>query len=546
MPMKPMTSAQALAAGALVSGVKVVTSYPGSPSSETVEVLIELAERHGVYVEWSSNEKVAMEIGIGASIAGRRALVCTKSVGLNVMLDPLMALNLTPVHGGLVILLGDDPGGYGSQNDQDSRPLAPMLEMPWLEPATPAEGFAMMRAAFAVSEQYHTAMIVRETRSFTQQVEPIDLPEAPYPQPDLGFLREPWRFVPVPRNVVAKHRALHERLAVLETWADAAPFNRVVGKGDLGIIGAGFAYRKLLDVLGDEPRDGLTLLKLGVLFPLPRGLVAGFLAGCREVLVLEENEPYLETQIKAVAQESDIRTRIRGKATGHTRREGELFRWQIQQALTRFVPGFRPAAAYLEQDEASERPPRENHCAGCRFGVILDALRAAAERLGQDPVLVGDPGCLAPLGDRLDAKFAIGSAVGVADGLSRAGIGRRAVALFGDSSFFHTTLPAIGNAVHHGSDILMVVLDNGATVTSGFQPNPGVPRDALGRPATALDFERIARAIGVHFVHSVGPDDLDSRLAEVFHQGLTHPGLGLIVVRTPCGPASEESSRPDG
>jgi indolepyruvate ferredoxin oxidoreductase alpha subunit len=178
--------------------------------------------------------------------------------------------------------------------------------------------------------------------------------------------------------------------------------------------------------------------------------------------------------------------------------------------------------------------------------VILDALRAAAERLGQDPVLVGDPGCLAPLGDRLDAKFAIGSAVGVAEGLSRAGIGRRAVALFGDSSFFHTTLPAIGNAVHHGSDILMVVLDNGATVTSGFQPNPGVPRDALGRPTTALDIERIARAIGVQFVHSVGPDDLDSRLAEVFHQGLTHPGLGLIVVGTPCGRAAEESSRQDG
>ena len=534
MPMKTLTSAQALAYGALVSGVKVVTSYPGSPSSETVEVLIELAERHGLYIEWSSNEKVAMEIGIGASIAGRRALVCTKSVGMNVMIDPLMALNLTPVHGGLVILLGDDPGGYGSQNDQDSRPLAPMLEMPWLEPATPAEGYAMMRAAFAASEQYHTAVILRQTRSFTQQAESIDVPEEPYPQPDLGFIREPWRFVPVPRNVVAKHRALHERLAVLETWAAAAPFNGVAGQGDRGIIAAGFAYRKLLDVLGEEPRDGLTLLKLGVLFPLPRGLVGRFLAGCREVLVLEENEPYLETQIKAAAHDSDCRTRILGKATGHTRREGELFRWQIQQALMQFVPGFLPAASYLEEDEASERPPRENHCAGCRFGVILDALRAAAERLGQDPVLVGDPGCLAPLGDRLDAKFAIGSAVGVADGLSRAGIGRRAVALFGDSSFFHTTLPAIGNAVHHGGDILMVVLDNGATVTSGFQPNPGVPRDALGRPAPALDIERIARAIGVEFVRSVGPDDLDSRLAEVFHQGLSHRGLGLIVVRTSC------------
>src|SRR5262249_32131447 len=154
MPLRTVTSAQALAMGALTSGVKVVASYPGSPSSETIQELIAVAEHHGLYIEWSANEKVAMEIGIGASIAGRRALVGHKSVGMNVMLDPLMALNLTPVHGGLVILLGDDPGGYGSQNDQDTRPLAPMLEMPWLEPSTPAEGFAMMRAAFTVSEQH--------------------------------------------------------------------------------------------------------------------------------------------------------------------------------------------------------------------------------------------------------------------------------------------------------------------------------------------------------------------------------------------------------
>src|SRR5262245_13257135 len=215
-----------------------------------------------------------MEIGIGASIAGRRALVGTKSVGMNVMLDPLMALNLTPVHGGLVILLGDDPGGYGSQNDQDTRPLAPMLEMPWMEPATPAEGFAMMQVAFAVSEQFHTAVVVRETRSFTQQAEPVAIPDGPYAQPDLGLVREPWRFVPIPRNVVEKHRALHERLAALEHWANAAPFNRIAGQGgDRGLIAAGFASRKLRDVLGEEPRRDLRILKLGVLFPVPRDFV---------------------------------------------------------------------------------------------------------------------------------------------------------------------------------------------------------------------------------------------------------------------------------
>ncbi len=252
------------------------------------------------------------------------------------------------------------------------------------------------------------------------------------------------------------------------------------------------------------------------------------------MLILEENEPFLEIQIKAVAHDCGSRAQIFGKATGHTRREGELFRWQIQRAMERFLPEFVAGRAYLEENESAERPPRENYCAGCRFGVIVEALKAAGARLGQDPVLAGDPGCLASIGDRIDAKFAIGSAVGVADGWKRAGIRERAVALFGDSSFFHTTMPAIASAVHHGSDILMVVLDNGATVTSGFQTNPGVPRDAMGRPAPALDIARIARAIGVEFVRDVGPDDLELRLPEVFHEGLTHRGLALIIVRTPC------------
>src|SRR4051812_18054773 len=195
MPERILNGDEAMAHGALAAGVSVVTSYPGSPSSGTVEVLAGLADRHGLYVEWSSNEKVALELGIGASIAGRRALVCAKSVGMNAMLDPLMTLCLTPVHGGLVILLGDDPGGYGSQNDQDTRPVASMLEMPLLEPATPAEGYAMMMASFDASEQLQMPVIIRVTRSFTQQKERIDIPEGPFPQVDRGLAREPWRFV---------------------------------------------------------------------------------------------------------------------------------------------------------------------------------------------------------------------------------------------------------------------------------------------------------------------------------------------------------------
>jgi indolepyruvate ferredoxin oxidoreductase alpha subunit len=534
MPERLLNGDEAMAFGALVAGASLATSYPGSPSSGTVEALIGLTEEHGIYVEWSSNEKVAVEIAIGASIAGRRALVCTKSVGMNVMLDPLMALNLTPLNGGLVILLGDDPGGYGSQNDQDTRPLAPLLKVPWLEPASPAEGFAMMREAFEASENLQLPVVVRETRSFTMQSGPVDVPEGPYRRPDLGLARERWRFVPVPRNVVEKHRELHKRLAEAFRWSDRLPFNQIAGSGPRGIAAAGFAHRKLLDVLDGNRPDGVSLLKLGSLYPLPEEVVARFLAGCREVLVLEENEPFVEERLKALAHDRELAARIFGKRTGHVAREGELFRWQIQQAVGRFLPGWTPTREFRAEDEAAERPERENHCAGCQFGRILDVLDAAAAEAGWELVVVGDPGCLATVAERLDAKFAIGSAVGVADGLSRAGIARRAVALFGDSSFFHTTLPAICNAVANRSNVLMIVLDNGATVTSGFQPNPGVGRDALGHPVPALSIERIAAACGVGLVRGVGPDDLDSRLLDLFREGLRYSGLALLVVRTRC------------
>jgi len=531
MSLKTLNGDQAMAFGALSSGIKLVTSYPGSPSSGTVETLISLAKKHKIYAEWSSNEKVAMEMGIGASIAGRRALVCTKSVGLNSMIDPLMVLNLTPVHGGLVILLGDDPGGYGSQNDQDSRPLATMLEMPMLEPSSPAEGYAMMQEAFNISEKFNTAVIIRETRSFTQQEEPVPVSDESYKEANLGFIREPWRFVPVPSNAVEKHKALHKTIEAVSDWANSTPFNRITGNGVKGIVGAGFAYRKLLDVVGEKNLGEFRLLKLGVLYPLPREVIKQFLQDCDEVLIVEEIEPYVETHIKAIAHDINCLVKIFGKQSNHLSREGELFRWQIQRALKEYIPEFVPVQTYTKEKEAEEKPKKKDYCAGCQYDKILDKLAEAAEILGKKPVLIGDPGCLVTVADRLDAKYALGSAVSVADGLSKAGVDERVVAIFGDSAFFHTTLPAICNVAHNRGNILMVVLDNKATATSGFQVNPGVGRDAMGQEAPALDIEQIARACGVKHVYTSGPDNPDSQLKETFREALSRRELSLIIIR---------------
>jgi indolepyruvate ferredoxin oxidoreductase alpha subunit len=392
----------------------------------------------------------------------------------------------------------------------------------------------MMREAFDVSERLHSVIIIRETRSFAQRVEGVDLEDGPFQKRDLGLAREPLRFVPVPINVVEKHRTLHNQWKSVVRWMETLPYNRISGSGSKGIIGAGFAYQKLLDVMGDHSTRDYGLLKLSSICPLPEKLIARFLTDCDEVLVLEENEPFLETHIKAIAHDNGCRAKIFGKQSDHISQEGELFRWQIQEAICRFIPGFVPDRTYSKEKEEEERPQTRNYCADCRYGEILDVLEDAAASLQQKPVLVGDPGCLVTVAERLDAKYALGSAIAVADGMSKVGIGERAVAIFGDSSFFHTTLPAICNAVVNRSNILMIVLDNGGSGTSGFQPNPSVGKNALGEKAPILSMEKIARACGVEFVRSVGQDEPDSKLKSVFQEALGHEGLALVVVKTPC------------
>ena len=536
LPTRILNGEAALAHGAVEAGVQVVTGYPGTPSSGTLEALLPLTRPGAVHVEWSTNEKVALEVAIGASLAGRRALVCVKSVGMNVLLDPLMTVNLTGVNGGLVVLLGDDPGAYGSQNDQDTRPIAAFAELPLLEPSTPQEGASMMKESFELSERFATLFIVRETRSFSRKRGPVSVAPAPGPRDHPGMIREPFRWVPYPQNAVNMHGKLHRKVDRLREWASTSTWNTVKGHGRRGIIAAGFAYDKLLDLLGngEDGADGPRRLKLGTIHPAPDRLIAGFLEGCDETLVLEENEPFLEAQIRSIAHEHRAGARVLGKLSGHVSREGELFRWQIQQALERFIDDFVPARSFTRDGEEDERPFKKDYCAGCPFPEIVDVLRDVGRELGQNPVLVGDPGCIVKAADRLDAKYAMGSAVAVVQGMSRAGLEERPVAIFGDSSFFHSGLPALINAVCNRTPLLMVVLDNSATVTSGFQPNPGSGRGARGDDAPRLSIETIARACGIQSVRTVGPDDGEDELRAAFREGLRLEGHGLIVVRRPC------------
>ena len=537
-----ITGGQALAYGAARAGVGCITGYPGSPSTATVATLVELmrgGEGAGCHLEWSANERVALEVAIGACLGGRRSLVCTKSVGMNVMVDPLMALNLTPLSAGMVIILGDDPGAYGSQNDQDTRALADLLELPMLEPATPRAGLELVAAAFGASERYAMPVVVRVTRSFDTWR------EAAGGAADAEIVwqvrrgqveREALRYVPYPGNAVAKHRELHRRLRLAAEWVADAAFNRVAAAAPVpqagagasrGIVSAGFCSRKLADVIG-ATAAGVGLLELGGIFPLPAEPVRAFLAAHDEVLVLEENEPYLEQRIAALAHASRLPTRVRGKLSGEVPRCGELYRWQIAAAVAAFAPELPVSARYTADGEQAERPPRKNHCAGCPFDRLVDAVQEWLRAAGRDAWLVADPGCLATEAPRLGAKYAIGSAVAVADGLLRAG--QDAVALFGDSAFFHAALPALCNAYAQGANLAAIVADNAGSVTTGRQPHPGSGRSALGTPAPRLDMLAIARACGASHASRVPLSELPGALPAA----LDGPGVRVLVVDAPC------------
>jgi len=521
---------KALALGAIAAGISMATSYPGSPSSGTMNALIDMAKEHEIYIEWSANERVALETAIGASIAGQRSLVCTKSVGMNVMVDPLMCLNLTGVNGGLVILLGDDPGAYGSQNDQDTRLLAPFLELPLLEPASPLQGYEMMRHAFNLSEEFNLPVILRITRAFTQEMETFKPKIENISRASLGYHAEAYRFVPYPGNAVQMHANLHQRLADFEIWANDSDHNEIIGNGSKGIITAGFAFQKLKNILGNDLPDNVRILKLGCLYPLPKRIINEFARDCEEILVLEETDPFVENQLKVILYDLGLSIKIKGKYSRHINWEGELYRWHIQKALKAFIPEFKPDQNFFAVNEATEIPNKVDHCQYYAYEDILEILLDISHEHNQKPIIITDPGCMVKVADQLDAKFAIGSAVAIACGLDKAGRHEKVVSFFGDSAFFHSAIPAICNAASNGSELLMILLDNSGAASTGNQPSMGTGRDAFGDEAPKLNIPNIAQACGVEFIRSLEEGRAQSEIRETLKEAFKFQGLALVKI----------------
>ena len=499
----------------------------------------------GTHIQWAPNEKVALELAYGASLAGARALVVLKSVGLNIALDPLATMVLSGCHAGLVILLGDDPGGWGSQNEQDSRWLARVAEVPVVEPTGVHQAAALMAQAYAWSESLSTPVIVRVTGALTLAEGPVEEPWQ-LPPFEQRFIRQRDRWVVLPANVVARRRTQHRRLRQIQERFEISPYDVIEGQGTLGVVAVGVMAAKLHALLRRTLRGAApwSVLSLSSVFPLPETALTRWAQGMERVLVLEEGSPFVEESLRDLAQRCGLSLPILGRSDCAVAEEGELNEPQIAQALQRLDPVFQ----YIPGEQGQRAmPSRVPLCDYCPYRPTFDALVRSMERHGgrQRHIVVGETGCMVranlPPMELFDVKYSLGSGLGMGLGLAAVtamrgedmrGDAPHVVALLGDSSFFHSDINAMPYAAQVGLPLLVLVLDNGTTALTGGQVHPGSTTDERGHPRPAADLVSVIRGCGAQpELHTI--EDLPA-LEAALDRALGDRAFHVLVVRGPC------------
>lgn len=523
---------EAIAYGAVEAGVQVVTGYPGTPSSEIFTTLVKLAPERGIYTEWSVNEKVALEVAAGAAYSGSRALVTMKQVGLNVASDPLMTLAYIGVKGGLVLVVADDPGPHSSQNEQDTRKFAQFAKLPVLDPSDPREAKEMVQQAFELSEKLRLPVILRPTTRVCHGCQDVEVSEeivtisAP-----AGFQKGP-EWVIFPSLAAKQHVWLNQQQEQARTLLSATAFNqRSGGNGKKGIITGGVSYRyvkEALQILGVD----LPILKIGTPYPLPSNKVLEFVSGLEQLLVVEELEPVLEDQVIQLMWQHRQPVVVKGKQGQLVPREGELNVDKVKDSLSKFLGLTIQLREKEYTPQLPVRPPVL--CAGCPHRASFYILKQAA---GQEAIFTGDIGCytlgnMAPL-NAVDTCLCMGASITIGSGLQVIEEGKKVVAFIGDSTFFHTGIPGLINAVHNGSKITVVVLDNRTTAMTGHQSHPGLERNAIGASVEPINIANLAVACGVKCVKVIDPLDVSTALSAA-KEALEYNGVSLIVMRREC------------
>ena len=543
---------EAIVRGALEADVKVVSEYPGSPTTEILDTFSEISPKFDYKMEISVNEKVALETCAGASMVGLRSMTAMKSVGMNVASDSFFSLSYTGVKGGMVVVVADDPHAHSSQTEQDGRPFGPNAYVPMLEPSDPTEAKKMVKLAFQLSEKHSVPVLIRTTTRVNHQsgiVELEKLDRKPFAK--LPWTHPPGRYVTVAEAARQFKHKLLDRTRLIEQEFEASDLNMVKDTGsDLGIVTAGAGYNYAVDatrILGINP----SILKLGTTYPLPKKLIGDFLKKLKTVVVVEELQPYLELQVTAIAKDANPSINIYGKWTGHFSESLEYSPNIVVDALAKVV-GRQPPVDYsaimakAKEMKAGLAERWPTFCPGCPHRATLHALKQATK--GLKHILSTDIGCysmsfLDPI-NYGDSLLSMGACLGVAAGMQYAAQ-EKVVAMIGDSTFWHAGLPGLVNAIHHGDDFTLVILDNEVTAMTGQQPDPGRDYNAGGQPAKPLILEDVIKAMGISDITIVDPYQVKAAV-EPMKQALSRKGPNVIISRRACALYADRNKRRRG
>ena len=540
--MKLLSGNEAFALGAYHAGVRVATAYPGTPSTE---ILANIARHKDIYAEWSTNEKVAVEVALGAAYGGARSVVSMKHVGLNVAADPFMAASTTGINAGLVFIVADDPGMHSSQNEQDTRYYAKLAKIPVLEPSNSQEAYDFMSLAFDISEKFDTPVLVRSTTRISHSKSLVDATIQRQDNAKIGFPLNYRKYVMLPANARLRHVQVEKRLLEITAFTETLSVNTVEeGSSELGVISSGVAYQYARQAFPEA-----SFLKLGMPYPLPKGMIKDFASRVKKLLVIEELDPFIEESIKIMGIEvtgKDIIPLV-----------GELNSDIIEECSRK--ADLLPKISSKEETDGKTallgRPPL--FCAGCPHSGIFFTLSNLSHRNSlstrnkpereSSMIITGDIGCytlgaLPPL-NAMDTCACMGAGIGQALGLEKAGVTGNIVAVIGDSTFLHSGITPLVDAVYNNGKMTVIILDNMTTAMTGHQDNPGTGRTAQGKATNRVDLEKLVRGIGVSDVQVVDAFNV-KEIRNTVKKSLGKPELSVIIVRGDCQALVKKKTTP--
>jgi indolepyruvate ferredoxin oxidoreductase alpha subunit len=520
----------AIARGILEAGAGVVTGYPGTPASEIVESVAPFAKKHHLHVEWSVNEKVALEVASGASWAGTRAVATMKHVGLNVAADPFMTLAYTGVSGGLVVIVADDPFCHSSQNEQDTRRYAQFAGIPCLDPADPQEAKDMCVYAFELSEALDLPVLLRPTTRVSHARADVEVGEIKERRSNPEFVKDPAKWVMLPAHARPRHTELLRKQERIKVALADVPWNRHVLRGELGVITSGISGLYVEEAIKQLDAD-ISVLRIGTI-PPPDELCSEFLQQVKKVLIIEELEPVLEEYVERLARVHNPDLEILGKMSGHIPREGEFDSLLVRNAIAKLLDlPQEEVPALKEADEIlPPRPPAL--CPGCSHRATYYAMRKA---FGKDAIFPSDIGCytLAVRMGTIDTCLCMGASITLASGIRFGGEERDICCSIGDSTFLHAGMPGLLNAAYNKARITVAILDNSTTAMTGHQPHPGTGFTVSGEETKTVSIDAVARALGADFVETVDPYNADAAI-ETFTRAKEFPGLSVVIAKQSC------------